>query len=77
MLSAIAAALPDGNGPAKDLHYCENQLRASGHTDRTSRVLLPGQRRQRSDPGDTGGIFPNFLPSADFACPMIATQDVA
>jgi uncharacterized protein YbjT (DUF2867 family) len=26
MLSAMAASLPAGNGPAKDLHYCERQL---------------------------------------------------
>jgi uncharacterized protein YbjT (DUF2867 family) len=77
MLSAIAALLPDGNGPAKDLHYCENRLRACGATltalracyfqDNIASVLTPATQ---------AGIYPNFLPSADFAFPMIATQDV-
>jgi uncharacterized protein YbjT (DUF2867 family) len=53
MLSAIAAVLPDGNGPAKDLHYCENRLRACGATFTASRVLLPRQRRQRPHAGQT------------------------
>jgi uncharacterized protein YbjT (DUF2867 family) len=77
MLSAIAAVLPDGNGPAKDLHYCENRLRACGATlsalracyfqDNVASALMPASQ---------AGIFPNFLPSADFAFPMIATRDV-
>jgi uncharacterized protein YbjT (DUF2867 family) len=77
MLSAIAAVLPDGNGPAKDLHYCENRLRACGATftalracyfqDNVVSVLTPARH---------AGIYPNFLPSADLAFPMIATRDV-
>jgi uncharacterized protein YbjT (DUF2867 family) len=77
MLSAIAAVLPDGNGPAKDLHYCENQLRACGATltalracyfqDNVASVLTPARQ---------AGIYPNFLPSADVAVPMIATRDI-
>ena len=77
MLSAIAAVLPDGNGPAKDLHYCENRLRASGTTltalracyfqDNVASVLTPAKQ---------AGIYPNFLPSADVAFPMIATRDI-
>jgi len=77
MLSAIAAVLPDGNGPAKDLHYCENRLRASGATitvlrasyfqDNVVSVMTPARH---------AGIYPNFLPSADIAFPMIATRDV-
>jgi uncharacterized protein YbjT (DUF2867 family) len=77
MLSAIAAVVADGNGPAKDLHYCENRLRASGATltalracyfqDNVASVLTPARH---------AGIYPNFLPSADLAFPMIATRDV-
>jgi uncharacterized protein YbjT (DUF2867 family) len=77
MLSAIAAVLPDGNGPAKDLHYCENQLRACSATltalracyfqDNVASVLTPARQ---------AGIYPNFLPSADVAFPMIATRDI-
>ena len=77
MLSAIAAVLPDGNGPAKDLHYCENRLRACGATltalracyfqDNVASALVPARQ---------AGVYPNFLASADFAVPMIATCDV-
>jgi uncharacterized protein YbjT (DUF2867 family) len=77
MLSAIAAVLPDGNGPAKDLHYCENQLRARSTTltalracyfqDNVASVLTPARQ---------AGIYPNFLPSADVPIPMIATRDI-
>jgi uncharacterized protein YbjT (DUF2867 family) len=77
MLSAIAAVAPDGNGPAKDLHYCETRLRNCGATvtalracyfqDNVASVLTPARQ---------AGIYPNFLPSADFAVPMIATRDV-
>jgi len=77
MLSAIAAVLPDGNGPAKDLHYCENQLRACRATltalracyfqDNVASVLTPARQ---------AGIYPNFLPSADVGVPMIATRDI-
>jgi uncharacterized protein YbjT (DUF2867 family) len=77
MLSAIAAVLPDGNGPAKDLHYCENRLRAGGarltalracyFQDNVVSVLTPASQ---------AGIYPNVLPSADAAFPMIATRDV-
>lgn len=77
MLSAIAAVLPDGNGPAKDLHYCENRLRASGarlsviracyFQDNVGTVIQPARQ---------AGIYPNFMASADVAFPMIATRDV-
>jgi uncharacterized protein YbjT (DUF2867 family) len=77
MLSAIAAALPDGNGPAKDLHYCENRLRACGTTLTALRAsYFQDNVASALTPATQAGIFPNFLPSADFACPMIATQDV-
>lgn len=77
MLSAIAAVLPDGNGPAKDLHYCERRLASIGTTltvlracyfqDNVSSVLTPA--RQQS-------IYPHFMPSADAPVPMVATNDV-
>jgi uncharacterized protein YbjT (DUF2867 family) len=77
MLSAMAASLPDGNGPAKDLHYCERQLamhakqltllRACYFQDNASGVI-PTARH--------AGIYPNFLASADAPIPMIATRDV-
>jgi uncharacterized protein YbjT (DUF2867 family) len=77
MLSAMAASLPDGNGPAKDLHYCERQLtmhakqltmlRACYFQDNVSGVMPAAVR---------AGIYPNFLASADAPIPMVATRDV-
>jgi uncharacterized protein YbjT (DUF2867 family) len=77
MLSAIAASLPDGNGPAKDLHYCERQLvmqakpltllRACYFQDNVSGVIPAAIH---------AGIYPNFLASADAPVPMIATRDI-
>ncbi len=77
MLSAIAAALPDGNGPAKDLHYCEKLLRATASRVAVLRAcyfqdnvasVLPVAARS--------GIYPNLLGDADVAFPMVATRDV-
>jgi uncharacterized protein YbjT (DUF2867 family) len=77
MLSAIAASLPDGNGPAKDLHYCERQLtmhakrltilRACYFQDNVSGIMPAAVH---------AGIYPNFLASADAPIPMVATCDV-
>lgn len=77
MLSAIAASLPDGNGPAKDLYYCEQQLaihakpltllRACYFQDNVSSVIPAAVH---------AGIYPNFLASADAPIPMIATRDI-
>ena len=77
MLSAIAASLADGNGPAKDLHYCERQLeryvkrltllRACYFQDNVAGAIQPAVR---------AGVYPNFLTSADVPIPMIATRDV-
>lgn len=77
MLSAIAAILADGNGPAKDLHYLENRLRAGGSTLTALRPCY----FQDNVGGVLGaavgaGIYPNLLPSADVPLPMIATRDV-
>ena len=77
MLSAIAAALPEGSGPAKDLHYCESQLgratprltalRSCYFQDNVAAVL-PAARQ--------AGIYPNLLAAADIPIPMVATTDV-
>lgn len=77
MLSAIAAVLPDGNGPAKDLHYFERALRATGVPAAVLRAcyfqdnvagVIPAAARD--------GIYPNLLGDADLEFPMIATGDV-
>lgn len=77
MQSAIAAHLPDRNGPVKDLHYLENALGATGVKLTANRAaffqeniasVIPAARQ--------AGIYPNLMPSADAAFPMISTMDV-
>jgi uncharacterized protein YbjT (DUF2867 family) len=77
MLSSLGAELADGTGPIKSLHYLENALRATGTKLIAIRAcyfqdniagVIPGARE--------AGIYPNFLPSADMAIPMIATRDI-
>jgi uncharacterized protein YbjT (DUF2867 family) len=77
MLSSLGVELADGTGPIKSLHYLENALRATGKKLIAVRAcyfqeniagVIPGARE--------AGIYPNFLPSADMAIPMIATRDI-
>jgi uncharacterized protein YbjT (DUF2867 family) len=77
MMSAIAAVLPAGNGPARPLHYLEQRLRDAGTTLTALRAayfqdnvvgLIDVARHQ--------GIYPNLMPSADAAFPTVATIDV-
>ena len=77
MLSAIAAILPDGNGPAKDLHYCERQLATHATRLTLLRACYFQDNLANAIPAAVqGGVYPNFLASADAAIPMIATRDV-
>jgi uncharacterized protein YbjT (DUF2867 family) len=77
MLSAIAAVLADGNGPAKDLHYFENQLRAAARTLTVLRACYFQDNVASVLPAALhAGIYPNFLASADARIPMIATADI-
>jgi uncharacterized protein YbjT (DUF2867 family) len=77
MLSAIAAVLPDGNGPAKHLHYCEQQLKAVAQRFTALRACYFQENLASVLPAAThAGIYPNFLASADSPIPMIATSDV-
>jgi uncharacterized protein YbjT (DUF2867 family) len=77
LLSSLGAELADGTGPIKGLHYLENALRATGtkliairasYFQENISAIIPAARQ--------AGIYPNFLPSADTAIPMIATQDI-
>ena len=76
-LSAAAAMLPDGNGPAEDLHYAERTLRDAAPKLTIIRAsyfqdnVLGTAEVARSEQ-----IYPSFLPSADFAFPTVATRDV-
>jgi len=77
MLSSLGAELAEGTGPIKGLHYLENALRAAGTKLTAIRAsffqeniaeVIPAARQS--------GIYPNFMPSADTAIPMIATRDI-
>ena len=76
MLSAIAASIPEGNGPAKALHQLERRL---GESDTSLTRLRPCYYQDNIAgmlaPATTQGIYPSFLP-ADVALPMVATRDV-
>src|SRR5262245_6105563 len=76
-LSTPAAAVADGNGPAKDLHYAEAALRASGarvtvisacYLQENALAALPAAQHE--------GVYPNFFPSAEVAFPTVATRDI-
>jgi ubiquinone/menaquinone biosynthesis C-methylase UbiE/uncharacterized protein YbjT (DUF2867 family) len=77
MLSAIAASLPDRNGPAQDLHYGERRL--ATHVKRLTvlRACYFQDNVSGAIPAAVhGSVYPNFLASADTAVPMIATRDI-
>jgi uncharacterized protein YbjT (DUF2867 family) len=77
LLSAVGAALADGNGPAKDLHYLEGVLRST----RAKVTILRACWFQENVGAVLGaathmGIYPNLMLSADAAIPTVATRDV-
>lgn len=77
LLSAVAAVVSDGNGPAKDLHYMETALRSTG----TKVTILRASWFQENvgavvSAATHAGIYPNLMPSADAAFPTVATRDV-
>ena len=77
MLSAIAAVLPDGNGPAKDLYHCERQLASIAEALTLLRACYFQDNVASAIPvARHGGIYPNFFASADTPIPMIATADI-
>jgi uncharacterized protein YbjT (DUF2867 family) len=76
-LSAAAAMLAEGNGPAKDLHYAEQVLRASAQKVTFVRAAYFQENVLGSvAPAKHEGVYPNFFPSADFAFPTVATRDI-
>jgi uncharacterized protein YbjT (DUF2867 family) len=76
-LSAIAAYLSEGSGPAKDLWYAESTLARTGAVITTLRASYFQENAAAVLPAVVHeGVFPNFLPSADIAFPMVATGDV-
>jgi uncharacterized protein YbjT (DUF2867 family) len=77
VLSAVAASVEDGNGPAKDLHYLERAIRKSA-----ARVTVIRASWFQENVGaalgaaQQAGIYPNMMASADVAFPTVATRDV-
>ena len=77
LLSAVAASLADGNGPAKDLYYAEHVLRDAA----TKISIIRAAWFQENVSSVIGvakgaGIYPNFMASADARFPTVATRDV-
>jgi uncharacterized protein YbjT (DUF2867 family) len=78
LLSAAAAVVAEGNGPAAELHIAEQALGAATTRLTTLRPCAFQENALSVLPtAITDGVYPNFLPSADFAVPMIAARDVA
>jgi len=76
-LSAIAASLSEGNGPARALRQLEDALGDTPTMLTTLRACwLQENMGAAIPPATQAGIYPNFMPSADAAFPTIATQDV-
>lgn len=77
-LSTVAASLSEGNGPARDLHYAENALRATGALVTVARSSYFQENVAMAlAPARMDGIYRCFLPSADASFPTAATKDVA
>jgi uncharacterized protein YbjT (DUF2867 family) len=77
LLSALAASLAEGNGPAKDLHYAEEVLGRTKTTLTTIRATYFQDNAAAMVPAvQHDGIFPVFVEAIDEPFPMIATRDV-
>jgi uncharacterized protein YbjT (DUF2867 family) len=75
-LSAAAAVLRDGNGPAADLHAAENALRAVARITTVRSCFFMENVRMALGPALHEGVYPNMLPSPELEIPMIATRDI-
>ena len=77
LLSSIGADVAEGNGPIKGLNYLEQVLRQSGTTLSAIRAgSFQENVANAIGPAQTMGMFFNFMPSADYAVPQIATRDI-
>jgi uncharacterized protein YbjT (DUF2867 family) len=76
VLSAVAACVADGNGPAKDLHYLERLVREAAPKSTIVRAAWFQENVGSVVPAARDGIFPSFMASADQPFPTIATRDV-
>lgn len=77
LLSSIGADLEKGNGPIAGLNYLEKKLRETG-----TRLTAVRAGSFQENIGNSvaaakaQGIFANFMGSADYPTPMIATKDI-
>jgi NAD(P)H dehydrogenase (quinone) len=77
LLSAVAAVLPEGNGPAADLHRFERALEATGTTLSIIRACWLQENIQSVVPvARSAGIYPCLMASADAVFPTVSTRDV-
>ncbi len=77
MLSSIGADLEAGTGPIKGLHYLENALRAAGTKLSAIRAgMFQENAGSAVGPAKAMGKYFNFMPSADYPIPMLATKDI-
>ena len=77
ILSSVGADLATGNGPIRGLHLLENELRATGTTLTAIRAgYFMENVGNALAPARGAGLYFNFMPSADYPMPMIATEDI-
>jgi uncharacterized protein YbjT (DUF2867 family) len=77
VLSSVGADLASGNGPIKGLHYVENALRATGAKMTAVRAASFQENVANVLGAAKGaGVYPSFVPSADYPVPMVATKDI-
>jgi len=76
ILSSIGADLEAGTGPIRGLHYLETGLRAVTKLTAIRAAYFQENVGQVLAPAKGMGMFPNFMPSADYPMPTIATKDI-
>jgi uncharacterized protein YbjT (DUF2867 family) len=76
MLSAMAASIPDGNGPARSLYRLERLLEdADTILTRIRPCCFQENVTRYLAPSTAEGVYRSLLP-ADMGFPLVATQDV-
>lgn len=76
ILSSVGADLAEGTGPIKGLHHLENALRPITKLTAIRAGYFQENVGNVIQAAKGMGIFPNFVPSADYPMPMIATKDI-
>lgn len=77
LLSSVGADMAENNGPIKGLFHLENALRAAGTKLTAIRAGMFMENVGMSiGAAKATGMYFNFIPSADYPSPMIATKDI-